>query len=460
METDLTDTKHEILILGGGLTGLSAAYILTNAGLGVKVFEKDSQVGGLSKTIVHGGFRFDLGGHRFFTTKKRIESFLQNLMDGEMMVVPRQSKILLRNKYFDYPLKPLNAIFGLPLPTQLKIISDYAFENVKKRFKAPPIVSLEDWVVCHFGRTMFDIYFREYSEKIWGIECSKISMEWLAQRIKGLSLGIAIRDAFFRFNGNNNIATLADKFVYPSKGIGRISERLKEEIEKKNMVLLNVSVERLCHDDFLIKAATVHNGYHTRAFEGEEIISSIPMTDLLRMLDPKPPDDVLRAAAKLRYRDMVIVVVMLNRDRVTDQNWIYIPEQKIPFSRIHEPTNWSSKMAPKGKTLLVVEYFCFSGDETWGAGDEALVDRTVRNLEKLRFIKRQEVIDWVVLRIPKAYPMFEVGYRDPLDKVCGYLSRFKNLHITGRGGTFKYYNMDHAIASGIDAAENIIKRNA
>lgn len=450
--------KNEILILGGGLAGLAAGSVLTQAGLGVKVFEKGNTVGGLSRTIVHGGFRFDLGGHRFFTKNKKIEGFLQSLMDGELLKVPRKSKILFRNKYVDYPLKPLNAISGMGVPMTLKAICDYALERIKRQYKVSNIVSLEDWIVSQFGRTMFNVYFKEYSEKVWGIECSKISMEWVAQRIKGLTLGTAVRNAFFGSNGNT-IATLADTFTYPSKGIGRISERLKDEIDKKNSVLLNVRVKRLCHDNFQIETAKAVNGHHSFSFEGSEVISSIPINDLVQMLDPKPPDDILRAAAKLKFRDMVILAIMLNRERVTDQNWIYIPEQKIPFGRIHEPTNWSTQMAPEGKTLLVTEHFCFNGDATWCAGDEELADNTIRNLEKLKFIKREEVIDHVVIRVPKAYPLFEVGYREHYDKIWVYLSKFKNLHITGRGGMFKYHNMDQAMASGIGIAEKIIKRN-
>lgn len=456
---NLTRPINEILILGGGLAGLAAGYSLSKAGLGVKVFEKDTTVGGLARTVVHREFRFDLGGHRFFTKNKKIENFLIDLMDGELLIVPRKSKILLGNKYFDYPLKPLNAIFGIGLPMTLKVLFDYAFERIKSRYKMPDIVSIEDWIVNRFGRTMFNIYFKEYSEKVWGIECHRISMEWVAQRIKGLSLGTAVRNAFFRFNGNK-LATLADRFIYPSKGIGRISERLKSEINKSNSVLLNVSIERLCHDNLQIGAAMARNGDHSIPFEGSEVISSIPINDLVQMLDPKPPDDVLRAAAKLKFRDMVIVAIMLNREKVTNQNWIYIPEQEIPFGRVHEPTNWSTQMAPEGKTLLVTEHFCFKGDATWCAGDEELADNTIRNLEKLRLIKRGEVIDHVVIRVPKAYPLFEVGYREHYDKICVYLSKFKNLHITGRGGMFKYHNMDQAIASGIEAAEKIIKRNS
>ncbi len=475
----MNNSKNGIVILGGGLAGLSAGYVLSKADRKVLVFESNSVVGGLSRTIVKGEFRFDLGGHRFLTKSKRIENFVKDLMDGELLTVHRKSKIYLHNKYFDYPLKPLNAIFGLGIPATIKIILDYGIERLKNLLREPDNISLEDWVVSNFGRTMFNIYFKEYSEKIWGIECSRISSEWVAQRIKGLSLGIAIKNAFLKFSGKG-LPTLADNFLYPSSGIGRISDKLKETIDKNNQVLTNTRIEQLNHSDFRIESIEVK--YLCRQddsnssrniipplvkrgrgdlsiIEGSEFISSIPITTLVTILHPRAPEDVLTAASMLRYRDVVIVAIMLSRERVTDLTWIYIPERKIPFGRIHEPKNWSLKMAPEDKTLIVAEYFCFEGDETWRADDGQLIELTIHYLEKLRFIKRDEVLDSVVIRTLKAYPLLEVGYKEYYNKVWDYLNRFKNLHIVGRAGIFRYLNMDHAIETGIETAEKIIKNS-
>ncbi len=446
-----------ILILGGGLTGLSAGYLLTREGFGVKVFESDSSVGGLSKTIVHDGFRFDLGGHRFFTGNRRVNDFVRDLMGDELISVPRKSKIYLRDRYFDYPLKPLNALFGLGVPATTKIICDYGAERLKRIARKTDIVSLEDWVVGNFGRTMFNFYFKEYSEKVWGIGCRRISADWVAQRIRGLSLAKAIKNAFFRLNGKA-LPTLADRFFYPEQGIGRISDRLREEIETANEVITGARVERISHSGSMIEGITVNRGGNPEAIGGEEFISSMPITSLVRMLHPEAPARAREAADKLRFRDLVVVAVMVNRSRVTDQTWIYIPERSIPFGRIHEPTNWSAKMAPEGKTLLVAEFFSFKEDRIWNRTDEELIGITVKNLVDLGFVKRDEVIDGVVLRVPKAYPLFEVGYREACGELYEYLRGFKNLHIAGRGGMFRYYNMDHAIESGLATAERIIKR--
>lgn len=449
---------NDIVILGAGLAGLGAGYALSRAGMDIIVLEANATVGGLAKTINHRGFRFDIGGHRFKTSSEKTENLVRQVLANELLVVRRSSKILLRNKYFDYPLKPLNAISGLGIPTASRIILDYAVEQIRQRCEDTKMISLEDWVVRNFGRTLFNIYFREYSEKVWGIDCSRICMEWVEQRIQRLSLGQAVRKALFR-SSDRDMHTLASEFLYPSLGIGRIAEGLNREIEKNNLVITNSRIVRISHCGDRIESVTTRTGQadsQTSMYRGNEFISSIPVATLVQLLHPKPPTDVLDAASRLKYRDLVIVTIMINRVRVTDQTWIYIPEKKIPFGRIHEPTNWSHKMAPEGKTLLVTEHFCFRGDNTWSASDGDLAERTILNLVNLGLVKRHEVIDKVILRIPRAYPLFEVGYTEQHEKICNYLDRYCNLRLIGRGGMFRYYNMDHTIESGIAAAESVM----
>lgn len=446
----------DAVVLGAGLTGLTAGRVLATAGLGVTVLEKAPSVGGLARTIVRGPFRFDLGGHRFFTRDPKVDGLVRSVLGEECLTVPRSSQIHLRNRYIDYPLKPLNALSGLGAGTALRIVLDHAAERVKARFGSRKAVSLEDWVVRNFGRTLFDIYFKEYSEKVWGIGCDSISMDWMAQRIQGLSLGAALRNAFFRRSGEG-IRTLTDKFLYPPHGIGTLSDRLKEDIGRDNEVLCNVQVSRVCHESFRVKSVVVREGPKTFEIEGRFFISTVPLTELVRMLDPRPPAEILGAAARLRYRDLVVVAVMLNRERVTDQSWLYFPARAIPFGRIHEPTNWSARMAPEGKTLLVAEQFCFRDDETWKASDEELAGRTIESLHGLGLISRRDVVDSAVLRVPKAYPLFEVGYAENCRTIRDHMRRFRNLLPAGRGGNFSYYNMDHAMASGMEAAERVIR---
>ena len=454
----VNSTLHDIVILGGGLSGLSAGYVLSNAGFTVKVYERDSVVGGLSKTIVKNGFRFDLGGHRFFTQDQRIDAFVRHLMGDELLAVQRSSKIYLRDRYFDYPLRPINAMFGLGIPTTARILSDYVRQTTKRTIRNNMTVSLEDWVISNFGRTMFNIYFKEYSEKVWGIDCRRISAAWVAQRIKGLSLGTALKNAFFRFSGKD-LATLTDSFLYPSLGIGRLSDRLKEEIVKSNDVYTNAIVQFVNHSDSRVSSISVLNQGQVLTIPADEFVSSIPITKLVSMLNPSPPAAILETASKLRYRDLVVVAIMVDRERVTSQTWIYIPEKKIPFGRIHEPTNWSPAMAPPGKSLLIMEFFSFRGDAIWEMQDDKLADLTVKNLVRLGFINEQHVLDSIVVRVPKAYPLFEIGYRKHIDGLQDYLGRFSNLHIAGRSGMFRYYNMDVAIRSGIETAEKVIQKS-
>ena len=419
----MSDPENDILILGGGLTGLSAGKVLACGGHRVKVFESDSTVGGLSKTIEKDGFRFDLGGHRFFTRDEKIDNFVRSLMDGELLTVHRTSKIYMQNKFFDYPLRPLNAMFGLGIPTTMKIMADYGLEKVKRLMKETDTVSLEDWVVSNFGRTMFNIYFKGYSEKVWGIDCSRISAEWVAQRIKGLSLAKAVKNAFFKFTGKN-IPTLADRFIYPELGIGRISERLKEEIERDNDVFTDTRVET--HQPFQRQGGQ-YSGKKTRAYQYRiwetNSFQACRLHSWSGCLTPRRLQMFWKQPLNSNSGTLLSWRLMIDRKRVTDQTWIYIPEQSIPFGRIHEPTNWSGKMAPEGKTIIVMEFFSFRGDQTWNSTDEMLTNITIDNLEALGFIKRDEVIDSAVVRAPKAYPLFEVGYESLCDEIYDYLEQ-------------------------------------
>jgi protoporphyrinogen oxidase len=449
--------KDATIILGGGLAGLSAGFTLAGAGIPVSVLESDNTVGGLSKTIIQNDFRFDLGGHRFFTKDARIDSFVRELLGGDFLTVPRKSKIYMHGKFFDYPLKPSNAVFGLGVATTLKALSDYGLEKIKNIVTPPRNVSLEDWVVSNFGRTMFNLYFKEYSEKVWGIPCNRVSEEWVSQRIKGLSLWVAIKNAFFRFNGRE-VDTLVDRFIYPPIGIGQISDRLKEKIEENNTVYTDTRVTEIHHENSVITGITASNCgklYHAR---GREFLSTIPLTKCVQLLKPSVPEEIRDASSRLRYRDLVVVAIMLNRERVTDLTWMYVPEKEIILGRIHEPKNWSSQMAPEGKTHIVSEYFCFEGDKIWNSTDRELRTTTIEQLEKLGLVRKNEVIGSAVVRVPKAYPVFEVGYSEHYRKIVRYLENFKNLHVSGRSGLFRYFNMDHAIESGLDAAGDILKK--
>lgn len=455
---DVLNTQFNYaVILGGGPSGLAAGYVLSESGSNVLVIERQTRVGGLAKTIEHHGFRFDLGGHRFITGNKQLENMVREILGGELLEVERSSKILLDGKLYDYPITVRNALSRIGLRKSIRIVADYLSEQIRKCFTKTPIVSLEDWVVRHFGRSLFDLFFKEYSEKVWGVPCDRIAKEWVARRIKGLSLGVAIKTAFSRA-GSQRLRTLANQFLYPPLGIGQICDGLKARIDKNGQVMTDTAVIGINHADSRVQSITVKDANGVQGYAGYEFISSIPLTLVVQLLNPQPPAEILQAAASLRFRDLIVVTVMINRERVTDQTWMYIPDSTVPFGRIHEPKNWSARMAPDGKTHLVVEYFCFKEDAIWTATDTALAQRTVRELSKLGIIEAEEVYDSVVLRIPKAYPLFEVDYIEKQKCIVEYLDRFSNLELVGRGGQFEYYNTDHAMESGIAAAEAIIAR--
>jgi protoporphyrinogen oxidase len=449
---------RDIVILGGGLAGLAAGSVLSRSGVEVSVIERDAAVGGLARTIEHSGFRFDLGGHRFHTDNGSVESLVRSALGDDVLEGDRSSKILMNGRYFEYPWKPLDALGGLGIGTAASLLAGFAAERLRQRIRRPEIISFEDEIVRRFGRAMFDIFVRDYSEKVWGVPCGRLSRELAEWRIQGLSVRAALRDALFTRN-RGTVRTLARKFLYPPLGIGQLAEGLRRQIDERGRILTDTVVTAVDHSAGRIGGVTLRSGIRTWRASANEVASSIPLSALVRLLDPKPPDEILEAAAGLRFRDLMIVAIMLDRPRATDQTWIYVPEPKIPFGRIHEPTNWSPHMAPDGKTLLVTEYFCFRDDARWRTPDHVLVEDTVAHLQDLGLIGRDEVIDSLVLRVPDAYPLFETGHDDKRRKICDYFAGFENLEVIGRGGMFRYFNMDHAMDSGIAAAEAIMARD-
>ena len=454
-----TGDARDVVILGAGLAGLTAGSVLGRAGADVTVVERDARVGGLARTIEHNGIRFDLGGHRFHTENGSVEDLVRSVLGRDVLAVDRSSKILMDGRYFDYPWRPLNALGGLGIGTAAAVLCSFAAERLRQRIRRPETITFEDEIVRRFGRTMFNIFVKEYSEKVWGMPCSRMARELAEWRIQGLSVRAVLRDALFARNPGT-VRTLARTFLYPARGIGQLAEGLRRRIEEHGRVHTGHTVTAVNHKDGRIESVALRCDGRTHLKSAGEFASSIPLSTLVRLLNPKPPDDIIEAAAGLRFRDLATVAVMIDRARVTDQTWIYVPERKIPFGRIHEPTNWSRHMAPEGKTLLVTEYFCFRGDDCWRTDDDALVEDTVASLEGLGLIRRHEVLDGLVLRVPDAYPLFEIGHAECRRKILDYLARLENLEVIGRGGMFRYFNMDHAMESGIAAADAIMERFA
>ena len=450
--------RIKALIMGGGPAGLAAGKILTDSSAKCIVFEKDDGVGGLSRTHSHKGFLFDLGGHRFFTKKNELDEFIRRLMVDELVNVQRSSKIYFMDKYFDYPPTLLNAFLGLGPVISAEIMLSFAREKLRLRKK--PAVTLEDWMVSQFGRKMYELFFKTYTEKVWGGPCSQGSASWAAQRIKGMSLLTTIKEAIFP--GKERPVSLIPHFTYPAHGIGRISERLRQEVLKKNEVRLNSKVAKILHDGSRITGLRIRTADGKEYVEtGSNYLSSIPVTELIQDFDPPAPPEVIEAAKTLRYRDLLIVVLMFDSERITNDTWVYIPDPSITFGRLHEPTNWSAAMSPPGKTSLVFEYFCFETDPIWSAPDQELAERTIKEFARIKLAPGAEkkIIDSCVVRAKKAYPMHELGKDAALETIKNFVKRFPNLTLMGRYGMFIYNNLDHSMETGIRAAQNLLGAN-
>lgn len=444
-----------VVVLGGGFAGLAAAYALCAAGREVVVLEAGPMVGGLSRTETYGEFRFDLGGHRFFTHDSGVAELVFRIAGDELIDVPRSSKILLGGRYVDYPLRPRNALAALGGATTIRVLADWAAEQLRAGPRARPSVSLEDWVVRRFGRTLFEIYFREYSEKVWGLPCDRISARWVARRIEGLSLAKAVRNAFTRAHARE-VPSLVDRFAYPRRGIGRIAERLAAALAPHGRVLTGARVTGLRHEGGRLRSVRFATSEGERSLEAAAVVSTIPLPACVAMMDPLPAAGIAREASALGYRDLLLAAIAVDRPSATDQTWIYLPERRVAFGRIHEPKNWSSEMAPADRTLVVAEYFCNRGDATWSASDGQLAERTAGGLERLGIVRRREIAGCRIVRVPRAYPLFEVGYERRVESVRRWLDGFENLIVAGRTGAFEYFNMDHAIRSGLDAAAHLL----
>jgi protoporphyrinogen oxidase len=440
-----------VLVVGGGPAGLTAAYELVKRGSKAVVLEQSGQVGGIARTEVYKGYRFDIGGHRFFTKVDEVNQLWQEVMGDRFIKVPRLSRIYYRGKFFSYPLQVLDTLANLGVKESLHILMSYV------KIKVRPLdqeESLQDWVTNRFGRRLFQTFFKTYTEKVWGIPCDKIQADWAAQRIQGLSLRTAVMNALFQVN---NTKTLIKEFDYPVLGPGEMWDRFQEAIELRGgEVHLDSSVVKLHRQGQRITHAIVRQGDRLVELPTEQIISSMPVTALIRRLEPAAPIEVQAAAKALKYRDFLIVPIVIDRDDLFPDNWIYIHSPEVKVGRIQNFKNWSAAMVPEtGKTCLGMEYFCSQGDELWEMSNEDLIDLAKREIEALGLAKAYEVEDGTVIRQPKAYPVYDRDYRENLEIIQHYLETFENLQTVGRNGMHRYNNQDHSMLTAVLAVQNL-----
>jgi protoporphyrinogen oxidase len=449
----------DCVIIGAGPAGLTAAWQLAKAGKRSALFEQDGIVGGISRTDEYKGYRFDIGGHRFFTKVELVQKLWVEILDEDFMVRPRLSRIYYDGKFFDYPLKPMNALLGLGPVEAVRIGLSYlwaqAFPHKEER-------NFKQWVSNRFGSRLFEIFFETYTEKVWGMPCTEINADWAAQRIKNLDLVSAVKNALLgaRTNAEGEvITTLIEQFHYPRLGPGQMWETAARRLKNEHGVDTHLKhrVESILHDGKRVRSAVVRDASGgTREVTADHFISTMPVQTLLRAMDPLPPAEVLAAADQLRYRDYLTVVLIVNQPELFPDNWIYIHSPDVKLGRIQNYKNWSPHMvADASKTALGLEYFVQEGDEYWSATDAELIALGKRETEVLGLAKASDVVDGCVIRMPKAYPVYDGDYQGALQVIRKWLDGIPNLHLIGRNGQHRYNNQDHSMVTACYAAENI-----
>ncbi len=449
------------MIIGAGPAGLTASYELMKHGVTTTVVEKDPRyVGGLARTVEHKGYRFDIGGHRFFSKNEEVEDLWTEILGPELLTRDRLSRIYYQGRYFAYPLKAANALWNLgPLET-VRCMTSYARARVQP-VRDPR--SFEDWVRNQFGWRLYSIFFKTYTEKVWGISTKELSADWAAQRIKSLDMWLVLKSALLPKRKPSNrgdlVTTLIDSFRYPRLGPGQMWERVAEiHQEKGRPVLLGRSVERIEHEGGLVRAVvTKTESGAVEKHQGTDFISSMPIRELISKLEPAAPEKVRRAADSLSYRDFISVAVMIDRRDLFPDNWIYVHDPSVKVGRIQNFKNWSPDMVPdQSKTCLGLEYFCFEGDGLWSSTDEELINRARKELAHLGMCRPEEVFDGVVVRQKKAYPVYDDVYEAKVNVIRDYLrTSLPNLHLAGRNGMHKYNNQDHSMMTALLVARNI-----
>jgi protoporphyrinogen oxidase len=448
------EVERQVVIIGAGPAGLTAAYELTKHDLHPIVLEQSDKVGGLARTENHNGYYFDMGGHRFFTKDEAVNNMWHEVLGDDFLRRPRISRIYYRNKFFFYPLKYVNALAGLGFRQAVLICLSFIKWQL---FPYREEETFEQWVTNRFGKRLFETFFKAYTEKVWGIPCTELKAEWAAQRIKDLSFKTALLSMFIK--PQKTIKTLIEEFHYPRLGPGMLWNEVKNKIEHRNGVVhLNSPVTKIYRTGNCIDYVVVsRDGTGEEIVYGTDFISSMPISEFIKQLEPVPPD-ILKAANKLHYRDFLTVCLIVNQPDLFPDNWIYVHAPEVKVGRIQNFKNWSLEMVPDPtKTSLGLEYFCNEGDDLWNMADVDLIELGKKELECIGLLNSNDVIDGCVYRVPKAYPIYDSDYHSYLECIKQFVNSLENFQTIGRNGLHRYNNQDHSMITGMLAVDNILR---
>jgi protoporphyrinogen oxidase len=448
-------SESRVVIIGAGPAGLTAALELLDHDVQPIVLEADAQVGGISKTVERDGWRFDIGGHRFFTKVSRVQELWHKILDPEDFPTrSRLSRIYYEGKFFDYPIKPLNAFSNLGPIESVRCMVSY----VTTRLRPPKDQSdFESWVAARFGWRLYRIFFKTYTEKVWGVPATEIRSDWAAQRIKGLSLPGAVFNAFRAYFVQTKHVSLIDRFEYPRFGPGQMWERAAELVQQAHGdVRLNSEVVSLLRDESGVTAVVVDSEHGREEIPTRSVISSMPLGELALAMSPLPPERVINAAKGLGHRDFLTIALVVPDGLSFPDNWIYIHDPTVKLGRVQNFRSWSPDMVKPGSTCLGLEYFVFEGDELWGMDDADLVSFATEEITRIGLVPRDVVEAGFVVRVPQAYPVYDAGYTDHIAVIRSWLEReTPNVYPVGRNGMHRYNNQDHSMLTAMLAVENI-----